>query len=395
MFNGSADPVMANHKTGVKKLVLLGAGHAHVHVLSSLARQRPRDLEVTLVTPQDHQTYSGMVPGFVAGCYAGHECRIALTPLMRAAGVQWVAGHCTGLRAAEQMVDVSVRAEAPADAVSLDYDLLSIDTGAVVDRLRLEQVMPGAAEHALMLRPIDRFVHLWPQVLALARRRPLQVVVVGGGAAGLEVLMAARQRLLRDGVAGSRFTLVTGGAEPGSSYPAGVRRRISRQLKAHGIAVVQDTCIGMDAGLVRLAGGGVLPCDVPILAIGTHAPAWLLNSGLNLSPQGHILVNAFQQSTSHDNVFAAGDVATRADQPHPKSGVYAVRAGPALATNLMAWHAGAPLKPHHPPSRTLNLLSCGSGHAIASWGPFHAEGAWAWRWKDRIDRAFIRRYCLN
>lgn len=366
-----------------------------MHVLSQLTRQRPAALEVTLVTPYGFQMYSGMVPGFIVGHYSEADCQIALEPLVRAGGVRWLRGRCTGLHAADRRVDVATRSAQSADTIALDYDLLSIDTGATVDHARLMQEIPGAAEHALMLRPIDAFVRLWPQVLELARARPLRVVVIGAGAAGLEVLMAARQRILKEGVAGSTFTLVTGGAEPGSSYPAGVRRRIARQLQEHGVLVIQDTCAGMEAGLVRLASGPPLVCDVPILAIGTHAPGWLAGSGLDLSPQGHVLVNAFQQSTSHDHVFAAGDVATRADRPHPKSGVYAVRAGPALAHNLMARSGGLPLEPHHPPARTLNLLSCGSGHAIASWGPLHAEGSWAWRWKDRIDRAFMQRYTLS
>ena len=82
------------------------------------------------------------------------------------------------------------------------------------------------------------------------------------------------------------------------------------------------------------------------------------------------------------------------DQERPKSGVYAVRAGPTLAHNLLASHEGQALKAHHPPQHTLNLLSCGAGHAIASYGPLHVEGAWAWRWKDRIDRAFVAKYAL-
>ena len=45
-----------------------------------------------------------------------------------------------------------------------------------------------------------------------------------------------------------------------------------------------------------------------------------------------------------------------------------------------------------PPRHTLNLLSCGTGHAIATYGPLHAEGAWAWWWKNRIDQAFVTRY---
>ena len=155
---------------------------------------------------------------------------------------------------------------------------------------------------------------------------------------------------------------------------------------------LREACTSISEGEVHLGNGARLACDVPLLAIGTHAPAWLQGSGLALSDGGHVLVNACQQSTSHPEVFAAGDVCTRADQPHARSGVYAVRAGPPLAHNLLAAHKGQPLKPHMPPRHTLNLLSCGTGHAIATYGPLHAEGAWAWWWKNRIDQAFVTRY---
>jgi hypothetical protein len=50
------------------------------------------------------------------------------------------------------------------------------------------------------------------------------------------------------------------------------------------------------------------------------------------------------------------------------------------------------LQAYPPPRRTLNLLSCGGGYAIAVWGGFSVEGRWVWRWKDRIDRQFVARY---
>lgn len=381
---------------GIKKLLLLGAGHAHVQVLARLAGQHPADLDVTVLTPYDFQTYSGMTPGFVSGRYTESECRIPLAPLFKAAGARWVAGRCIGLDAGNRRVTVASHTGNSSGApTELSYDLLSIDTGAVMDRSRLEATMPGATEHALMVRPIEAFARLWPEVVGLARQRAVSVAVIGAGAAGVELMLAVRQRLQAEGVPGSRFTLVTGGDEAGSNYPPGVQRRILRQLKRHGVTVLREACVGIESDRLHLANGATLACDVPILAIGTHAPAWLQDSGLALSDTGHVLVNPFQQSTSHPEVFAAGDVSSRADRPHPRSGVYAVRAGPPLADNLLAAHRGQPLKPHNPPANTLNLLSCGAGHAIASWGPLHAEGAWAWRWKDHIDRAFMARYTLT
>ncbi|MFP8779023.1 FAD-dependent oxidoreductase [Hydrogenophaga sp. RWCD_12] len=383
---------------GIKKLLLLGAGHAHVHVLSRLALNRPADLDVTVLTPYPYQTYSGMTPGFVAGRYSEQDCQIPLEPLIKAAGAKWIRARCTGIDAAEHRVRLSPAAQSRSqDEIlppDLPYQFLSIDTGAVIDRQRLEAEMPGAAAHALIVRPIEVFAALWPKVLEQAEERPLSVAVIGAGAGGLELLFAAEQRLRSTGLPGACFTLITGGGEPAANYPTGLQARVLRRLKRLNITVLRDTCIGMDRGVVRLGSGSELACDVPILAIGTHAPAWLQGSGLALSDSGHVQVNEFQQSTSHPEVFAAGDVASRIDHPHPRSGVYAVRAGPPLAENLLAANSGQPLKPHHPPKNTLNLLSCGAGHAIASWGPMHAEGGWAWRWKDRIDRAFMTKYTL-
>lgn len=383
---------------GIKKLLLLGAGHAHVHVLSRLAQHRPADLDVTVVTPFPWQTYSGMTPGLIAGHYREQDCQIPLEPLIRAAGAKWVRARCSGIDAAERRVRLSPagksRSQEDILPPDLPYHLLSIDTGSVIDRQRLEDEMPGAAVNALIVRPIEVFTSLWPKVMERAQQRALSVAVIGSGAAGLELMFAAEQALRTLGSAGARFTLITGGGEPGANYPAGLQARLLRRLRRLNITVLRDTCVGMEPGVMRLGSGSELACDVPILAIGTHAPAWLQGSGLALSETGHVLVNAFQQSTSHPEVFAAGDVSTRADRPHPRSGVYAVRAGPPLAGNLLAAHEGQPLKPHRPPVRTLNLLSCGVGHAIASWGPLHAEGGWVWRWKDRIDRAFVAKYTL-
>jgi pyridine nucleotide-disulfide oxidoreductase family protein len=381
---------------GITKLLLLGAGHAHVHVLAQLAQNRPADLDITVISPYPYQTYSGMAPGLVAGHYSAEACQIALEPLARAAGAKWLQGRCTGIDATEQRVRLSPSGKSLSQSdilpPDLPYDLLSIDTGAVIDRERLEADMPGASAHALTVRPIEMFATLWPQVVALAQSQPLSIAMIGAGAAGIEILLAAEQCLRVQGVTGARFTLIAGGEEVATNYPPGVGKRVLRQLKRRGITVLRETCVGMEEGNVQLGSGAQLACDVPLLAIGTHAPAWLQDSGLALSEAGHVLVNAFQQSPSHPNVFAAGDASTREDKPHAKSGVYAVRSGPPLAHNLLAQHEGQALMPHHPPANTLNLLSCGAGHAIASYGPLHAEGAWAWRWKDRIDRAFMAKY---
>ena len=383
----------------MKRLVLLGGGHAQVFVLQALAEQPLPGVETVLVTPFDRQVYSGMVPGVVAGHYAVEDAVIPLEPLLRRARVRAVAGSAAGLDAQARQVRL-------ADGSVLGYDLLSVATGAVADR----DAIPGAREHALFVRPMEHFLQLLERLRALAAGRAIDIIVVGGGAAGFELSLALAHAL-REGtsghgaggttgqgnslpgdLAGARVALVTGGAEPLANYPPGVVARGLRALQRARVTVLRGACTGIEPGAVWLGAGTRVACDAPVIAVGAAAPAWLQGSGLALDERGFIVTGPTLQSTSHPEVFAAGDVASRGDAPHPKSGVYAVRAGPALALNLRRALAGGELLPHAPQQRTLNLLSCGDRRAIAAWGRWSAEGRWVWLWKDRIDRAFIARF---
>ena len=366
--------------TSERQLLLLGAGHAHVHVLSQMASAPWAGAQVTLIAPYDRQLYSGMVPGFVAGHYALEDCVIPLEPLVRRSGIRWIQRSVCTLDAVARTVTLD-------DGSCLHYDGLSLNTGPVQDRALIEQTMPGARAHALFIRPIEAFGALWPEVEQRAQAKPLRITVIGAGAAGMELAMAIRHRLPKAAV-----TLLCGSTPVGAGYTERVQARLKDALRKRKITLLQDTATAVHPGEVVLASGATLACDVPLVATGAQAPAWLLASGLVLDLQGFVAVDAFQRSTSHPEVFAAGDVSTRMDCPMARSGVYAVRAGPALAMNLAAALAGQALTEHHPPERTLNLISCGNRYAIASWGPHSAQGRWVWWLKDWIDRRFLRRY---
>lgn len=364
-------------------LLLLGAGHAHVHVLSQLAREPLVGVQVVLVAPYPRQMYSGMVPGLVAGHYSVDECAIPLAELVRRAGVRWVQASVTAFNADARMARLD-------NGMELPFDWASLNTGPVQDRDALEAAMPGARTHALFLRPIEGFAALWPRVLAMGSERALRMAVIGAGAAGIEIALALAHRLPHCAV-----TLLSGDAAPGANYPRSVQTRIGRTLRRRNITVLQECASGFLDGEVQLQSGARLACDVPLIATGAHAPRWLRESALALDAQGFVQVNAFQQSTSHPHVFAVGDVSSRSDRALARSGVYAVRAGPALVRNLAATARNTPLHAHQPPAHTLNLLACGDKTAIASWGSWSAQGRWVWWWKNGIDRRFMARYTLS
>jgi pyridine nucleotide-disulfide oxidoreductase family protein len=360
----------------MKKVLLLGAGHAQLSVLASLAQQRMPSGDILLVTPHTRQFYSGMVPGLIAGRFAEDDCAIDVAPLAKAAGVHLRLGAATALDAAARRVTL-------ADGEEIGYDVLSINTGPVQDRERI----PGAREFALFVRPIEGFIALWKQTRALAEARPLSVVLVGSGAAGVELVLAVRAAL----GARAELTIVADGPLL-ENYTEAVRRKATAALKRAKVQLLQGRCTAVERKHVIVGGSMRVVCDVPIIATGSDAPAWLATSGLATDAQGFVRVGATLQSANHANVFASGDVVVRDDLPHPRSGVYAVRAGPVLATNLRAFVAGGALTPYVPQPRSLNLLATGDGRAIASWGTWSAQGWLMGWWKDHIDRAFVARY---
>ncbi len=399
----------------MKRLVLLGGGHAQVRVLAELARQPLAGWQVHLLTPYRRQIYSGMLPGWMAGHYPLEACAISLDSLAKRAGVQFHEGAAVGL-------DLARHAVRCVDGSELPFDALSIDTGPVP----AWQQLPGAAEHALAVRPIEHFIAAWPQVVARiqAASGPFHLVFVGAGAAGVELAFAAQRRARAEGWSHLKLSLVGPDVLPLAGAPPAARRQLARLLAQRGIGFKGGQRVrAVEAGRLlfedrfqsqsvdhvegrfegrsegrseghsegRSEGHSALAFDACLAATGTAAPAWPAASGLATDEAGFIRVNASLQSVSHPHIFASGDVAAYAE-PRPKSGVYAVRAGPVLTTNLRAFCTGQTLQAWRPQARALYLISTGEQHALATWGRWVWSGRWVWRWKDRIDRRFVQGY---
>jgi pyridine nucleotide-disulfide oxidoreductase family protein len=363
----------------MKRLVLVGGGHAHLHVLKHFAGANTR---ITLISPHSRQIYSGMLPGWIAGHYTLAQCAIDLDHLSTQAS--FVREHVIGIDPERKLVLTEKSGVIP-------YDVLSIDIGAETDISSL-----AATETVLCpIRPLEHFVLAWDKFLdAACLRGSARLIVAGGGAAGVELALACRHRLSKVLGADHNQVSLVGGDQLLPGHGARITARVMTCLTRNGIEVHQAMAAGEGHG-VRLSNGWWLDADFVIAATGVRPAPWLAKSGLALSRDGFIAVGATQQSISHPAVFAAGDVASRVDTPHPKSGVYAVRAGPVLSTNLLRMLNDEPPLPYVPQARSLYLLATGGRHAIMSWSGFSLSGHWVWGWKDWIDRRFVAKYTDN
>ena len=70
-----------------KRLLLIGGGHSHVEVVRRWGLAPEPGVAVTLISPDRHTPYSGMLPGYIAGHYSHADCHIDLDAICAQAGV--------------------------------------------------------------------------------------------------------------------------------------------------------------------------------------------------------------------------------------------------------------------------------------------------------------------
>ena len=374
----------------VKDLVLVGGGHSHVGVLKRFGMEPMPGVRITLISRDVHTPYSGMLPGVIAGHYAYDDAHIDLRPLARFAGARLVHDEVVGIDPLERKVLCRMRPALP-------YDVLSINIGSTP---RMED-MPGAEAHGVAVKPINTFYARWQALAerALASEGRLRIGVVGAGAGGVEILLAIQHRLgvLADERGRSsrdwEFHLVSDSERILPGYDAPTRRRIERILRERAIRVHAGArVIGAERAGARVEGGSLIELDEVLWATPAGAAGWLRGTGLALDERGFISIDDTLRSVSHAGVFAAGDVASMVGHPRPKAGVIAVRHAAPLGENLRRALTGRALRPFVPQRSFLTILSTGERYAVASRPPLSVEGSLVWKWKDWIDRRFMRKY---
>ena len=370
----------------VKDLVLVGGGHSHVAVLKRFGMKPVPGVRLTLICRDVHTPYSGMLPGFVAGHYSFDETHIDLGALARFANARFFHSDVSGLDLTEKRVLCDNRPSIP-------YDLLSINIGSAP---RTADV-PGATETAVPVKPINRFLERWEALRhrAMTHAGKLRVAVVGGGAGGVEILLAIQHRLRAERGAAEEieYHLFSGNETILPTHNEKVRRTFAKVLKDRGVTVhTGQAVVEVTPGHLRTKDGQTIDADEILWVTAAGAAPWPAKAGLATDEAGFIAVGDTLQSTSHDTVFAAGDIASMVNYPRPKSGVFAVRQGPPLAKNLRRALLSQPLKPFAPQKQFLGLISTGDKYAVASRSGWSLKGQYVWRWKDWIDQRFMRKF---
>lgn len=364
-----------------RDLVLVGGGHAHALVLRKWAMAPLAGVRVTVINPAPTAPYTGMLPGHIAGHYDRDALDIDLVRLCRAAGARLILDHATGLEAAAQRINL-------ASGRVLEYDIASLDIGITAKM----PAISGFTEHAVAAKPLDVYASKWRAYLAAVQDGQTlpRVAVIGAGVAGVELAMAMAYALGRT-TSGAEVHLVEAAETLTGTGPA-TRARLLRALGARGVALHCGAKVAeITPDSVLLTDGRRIAADFVVGAAGAFPQDWLAQTDLPLT-KGFVTVEPDLRVRGHGTLFAVGDCAHIAHAPRPKAGVFAVRAAPVLHDNLRAVLTGQPTRAFDPQRNYLKLISLGETSAVAEKFGVALSGAWLWRWKDRIDRAFMDKF---
>lgn len=359
-----------------RDLVLIGGGHTHALLLRKWGMNPLPGARVTVINPGPTAPYSGMLPGFVAGHYARSDLDIDLVRLARFAGARVILGAVEGIDPAQRHVHVPGRPP-------VAFDVASVNVGITSDM----PTLPGFADHAVPAKPLGPFAARWSDYLD--GTGPASVAVIGGGVAGVELVMAMAHALKTKGRP-AQVTLIDNASALTATGPKAAAT-IRKAMAGLGINVLEGVSITqIAADHVALDDGRQIPAEFVTGAAGARSYGWIQHTGLDLH-EGFIRVNGHLQS-SDPALFAAGDCAHLTENPRPKAGVYAVREAPVLFNNLRAALGSGTMQRYVPQKDYLKLISLGGKSALAERLGTSFSGALMWRWKDHIDQSFMNKF---
>jgi selenide, water dikinase len=374
----------------LRDIVLVGGGHSHVGVLRMFGMNPWPGVRLTLICTDIHTPYSGMLPGYIAGHYSYDDVHIDLGRLCAFAGARLFKDQVVGIDRVNQKVICKSRPP-------VAYDAVSINIGSTPQ----VQLVPGAFEHAVPVKPIARFNQRWVSLLERVKTHAgkTTIAVVGGGAGGVELTLAMQFRLRNELQAMGRnpdeleFHLFTADADVLPTHNPGVRGRFEKVLTERNVTLHRNAeVVQLNGHTLQTKNGNTLHADEIMWVTQAGGAQWLKETDLELDERGFISVGPTLQTTRDPKVFAVGDIANLTSTPLEKAGVFAVRMGKPLTKNLKLFVEGKTLVQYRPQKTWLALISTGDQYAVASKGKLGFAGAWVWQWKDWIDRRFMAKF---
>lgn len=373
-----------------QRIVVVGGGFAGVTLAQKLERQLPKDVEICVISAENHMVFTPMLPEVAARTV--NPLHIVVTGREMTRRTRWMKAKVTSIDAPANEL---VYQDDLGEEHRLGYSHLVIACGAVVNL----DAIPGMAAHAIPLKSIGDALQLGNALIGLCedasiacpelRRDILSVVVVGAGFSGVEIAgniadllerVKTYYPMLRE--VRPRIALLQRGKRvlPELAYES-LSEFAYKKLRARGIEVLLGTSAReVTASRVILGNGESIPAGLVVCTIGTAANPLLATVGVPLQEK-RLPTDPDMRVKGLHNVWAIGDSAlvpnARTGENSPPTAQFALRQAAQLADNLARELDGEPTRPFA--FKPLGLMAAiGHRNAVAEVLGFRISGFPAW-----------------
>lgn len=367
--------------TKLKTLILVGGGHAHLYLIKRLMTERLNGYQTILISVGKKQYYSGMASAYIEDIYDEAAFSVDLKKLCGESGVLYKEDEV-------RLINPKNKTLVTSKGNSYTFDLLSLDTGSEI----IGKQIPGALEFSHMVKPLS---HLKTIKASFDRpdKQGNKVVIVGAGAAGVEMALAIRTLLVK---ARKPFdiAIVDSGNEIMKGYKQKVKTKVLKELKDADIDLIKNELVSeIKENQLIMASGRQIRYGFLMLAAGSVAHSLYKESAFEVDERGYMFVNTYLQNELYPSIFGVGDCITfKAYDYVNKVGVYAIKEAPILWENLKRMIENKDLKSYVPQKSYLSIVSLGNRRAVLSFRNLVLTGRLPWYIKDWIDRRFIQQY---
>jgi NADH dehydrogenase len=378
-------------ETDSLRIVIIGGGFAGVTLAEHLNRRVARDVEVVVISSENHMVFTPMLAEVAGRSLSGLD--VVVSGRQVAPRATWLTATVTGVDLKKNEVEYT---RPDGKIAMLSYSHLVLACGSEINL----DVVPGMAAHAYTLRTVGDGFTLGNEVIArfeqaavepddAERQRLLTVVVVGGGFTGVEAaghlfdlmrnIHPFYPQLSRNR---PRMVLLQRGARIVPEFQHGSLSEFAlRKIQQNGLEVMLNTEVQeVTARYVRLGTGERINTGLTLCAIGTAPTALIKKIGLPME-HGRLKTEPDMRVTGAANVWAFGDCAAVPNawngQLSPPTAQFALRQAKQLAANLVRVQRGEATKPFHFRPQGL-LATIGHHNGVAEIYRLRFSGLVAW-----------------
>ncbi|MEM3851957.1 MAG: NAD(P)/FAD-dependent oxidoreductase [Methanomassiliicoccales archaeon] len=301
-----------------KRILILGAGFAGISAAKRLASRAGETVDVLVVSDKNYHLFTPLIYQVASGLASPYHVIQPVRYLARKTGFSFMEAKVTGIDAEARKVRT--------DKCELDFDFLIIGVGSVSNDFGIK----GASEHALFLKTLDDGARIRNELLKIMEeisvkrpseeemRRALAVVIVGGGATGVELAGSLADYILilshlYPEIDVKRFSTITL-LEADKRLLPGLDEKIasatSHALERKGVKIITGAKVEEVDGTGVKYSNGRLDSNIIIWTAGIKPNPLVENLDVDHFPKtkGRITTDSYLRVKGHENIFAAGDI---------------------------------------------------------------------------------------